>query len=87
MSSNDDKPIDLFKMPTAVGERIIDKPELPKGGVTTDQTVLCETIAGSMHLKRGTFGKFEVVSDEPPVIGGTDTAPTPMTYLAMATGF
>ncbi len=85
--TNDDKPIDLFTMPTRPGERIIDKPELPRGGVTTDQTVACEMIAGNMHLKRGLYGKYEVISDEPAVIGGTDTAPTPMTYLAMATGF
>lgn len=85
--ADDDKPIDGFTSSTKVGERVIDKPELPKGGISTDQTVLCEMIEGNMHLKRSQFGKFEVFSDEGANIGGTDTAPTPMTYLAMATGF
>lgn len=85
--SDDDKPVDGHKSSAKVGERVIDKPELPKGGIVTDQTVMCETMAGNMHLKRSQFGKFEVFSDEGLNIGGTDTAPTPMTYLAMATGF
>ena len=85
--SDNEKPIDGFMSSTKVGERVIDKPELPKGGIATDQTVLCEMVEGNMHLKRSKFGKFEVMSDEGPNIGGTDTAPTPMTYLAMATGF
>ena len=85
--SDDNKPIDGHKSSSKVGERVIDKPELPKGGIVTDQTVMCEMVAGNMHIKRSKFGKFEVMSDEGENIGGTDTAPTPMTYLAMATGF
>ncbi len=85
--ADDDSPIDGFKSSTTVGERVIDKPELPKGGIATDQTVMTEMVEGNMHLKRSQFGKFEVFSDEGANIGGTDTAPTPMTYLAMATGF
>ena len=88
MSEDDDKPVNLFTAPTEPGQRIIDKPELPKGGIVTDQTVTCEFIAGeSAHLNRGTWGKFEVFSDEGAFIGGKETAPSPMTYLAWATGF
>ena len=75
---------DLSEQP---GERIIDRPELPSQGVTNENDVLTETISGEMHLKRGTFGKFEVFSDEHARIGGTDRYPSPMTYLAMAIGF
>ena len=85
--AENNKPIDGHASSSKVGERVIDKPELPKGGIFTDQTVLCEMVEGNMHLKRSKFGKFEVTSDEGANIGGTDTAPTPMTYLAMATGF
>ena len=69
------------------GERVIDKPELPAQGITNENDVLTEVIAGEMHLKRGVFGKFEVYSDEAARIGGTDRYPSPMTYLAMAVGF
>ena len=69
------------------GERVIDKPELPAQGITNENDVVTEVIAGEMHLKRGVFGKFEVYSDEAARIGGTDRYPSPMTYLAMAVGF
>lgn len=82
-----DKPLDGANLPTAVGQRVIDKPELPPGGITTDNEVYTETIEGEMHLKRGTAGKFEVFSDEGPRIGGTDRYPTPMSYMALGTGF
>ena len=75
---------DLSEKP---GERVIDKPELPAGGITNENDVYTETIAGELQLKRGTAGKFEVLCDEPARIGGTDTYPSPMNYLAMAIGF
>jgi hypothetical protein len=82
-----DKPLDGTKLPSEVGQRIIDKPELPPQGVQTDNEVHTEVVAGEMHLKRGSSGKFEVYSDEAARIGGTDKFPSPMTYLAMAVGF
>lgn len=69
------------------GERVIDKPELPAAGITNENDVLTETLAGELQLKRGTSGKFEVYCDEPARIGGTDRYPSPMTYLALAIGF
>ena len=42
---------------------------------------------GSLQLKRGTAGKFEIFCDEGANIGGSARYPTPMAYLAMATGF
>ena len=82
-----DEPLDGAKLPSEVGQRIIDKPELPAQGVTTDNEVYTEFVAGELQLKRGTFDKFEVFSDEAARIGGTDRYPSPMTYLAMGVGF
>jgi hypothetical protein len=70
-----------------VGERVIDKPELPSSGITNENDVYTETVAGEVQLKRGTAGKFQVFCDEPARIGGTDQYPSPMNYLAMAIGF
>jgi hypothetical protein len=82
-----EKPIDGSKTSSELGQRVIDKPELPPQGISTDNEVYTEVVAGEMHLKRGTVGKFEVFSDEAPRIGGTDRYPSPMSYMAMATGF
>ena len=82
-----EKPLDGTNLPSEVGSRIIDKPELPTQGVTTDNEVYTEFVAGEMQLKRGTFGKFEVFSDEAARIGGTDRYASPMTYMAMGVGF
>lgn len=82
-----EKPIDGSKTSSEIGQRVIDKPELPPQGIATDNEVYTEVVAGEMHLKRGTVGKFEVFSDEAPRIGGTDRYPSPMSYMAMATGF
>ena len=82
-----EKPLDGMNLPSEVGQRVIDKPELPPQGVNAETEAYTEILAGKMHLKRGTSGKFEVFSDEAARIGGTDTYPSPMTYLAMSIGF
>ena len=82
-----EKPLDGGNLPSEVGQRIIDKPDLPAQGVETDNEVHTEVVAGEMHLKLGVFGKFEVYSDEAARIGGTDKYPSPMTYMAMGVGF
>lgn len=69
------------------GERVIDKPELPPQGITNENDVMTETVSGQLQLKVGTAGKFQVYCDEPARIGGTDTYPSPMNYLAMSIGF
>jgi len=81
------KPLGNDDLSDKVGERVIDKPELPAAGITNENDVHTEVIAGQMQLKRGVAGKFEVLCDEPTRIGGTDTHPSPMSYLAMAIGF
>ena len=81
------RPLGNEDLPDKVGERVIDKPELPAGGITNENDVYTETVSGEMQLKRGAAGKFEVFCDEPARIGGTDKYPSPMTYLAMAIGF
>jgi hypothetical protein len=82
-----DKPLGDADLSNTVGERIIDKPELPPQGITNENDVLTEVIAGEVQLKRGIAGKFEVLCDEPVRIGGTETYPTPMNYLALSIGF
>jgi hypothetical protein len=82
-----DKPLDGNQLPSEIGQRIIDKPELPTQGVNTDNEVYTEVVADEGQLKRGTFGKFEVFSDEAARIGGTDKFASPMTYMAMGVGF
>jgi hypothetical protein len=81
------KPLGNEDLSDKVGERVIDRPELPPGGITNENDVHTEVVAGETHLKRGIAGKFEVFSDEAARIGGTDRYPSPMTYLAMAIGF
>lgn len=82
-----DKPLGNEDLSEKVGERVIDKPELPAQGITNENDVYTEVIAGEAQLKRGIAGKFEVLCDEPVRIGGTDKYPTPMNYLALAIGF
>ena len=82
-----EKPLDGNNLPSTVGDRVIDKPELPAGGISNENDVYTEVVAGEMHLKRGSSGKFEVFTDEAPRLGGTDRYPSPMSYLAMAVGF
>ena len=81
-----DKPVDGNNLPAEVGQRIIDKPELPPQGVTTDNEVFTEVVLGKGQLKRGTFRHFKVFCDEAQRIGGDDLYPSPMTYLAMCVG-
>lgn len=81
------KPVDGMNLPSEVGQRVIDKPELPPEGIATDSEVYTEVVVGEGQLKRGTIGKFEVFCDEAARIGGTDKYPSPMSYMAMGTGF
>ena len=81
------KPLGNDDLSDKPGERVIDKPELPAAGITNENDVLTETVTGQLQLKRSRSGKFEVWCDEPARIGGTDTYPSPMTYLAMSIGF
>jgi hypothetical protein len=81
------KPLGNEDLSSKPGERVVDKPELPAQGITNENDVLTEQLAGEMHLKGGKSGKFEVFSDEHQRLGGTDRYPSPMTYLAMAIGF
>jgi hypothetical protein len=81
------KPLGNEDLSDKPGERVIDKAELPVGGITNGSDVYTEFVAGEAQLKRGQAGKFEVYSDEAARIGGTDRYPSPMSYLAMAVGF
>ena len=39
------------------------------------------------QLKRGKSGRWEIICDEGPSLGGVDVAPTPLQYFAMAVLF
>ena len=83
----EEKPLNHFELSSVVGERIIDKPELPKQGFAARTSTDTETIEGEVQLKVGRSRGFTVHSDEPPQVGGTGKFPTPMAYLEMGIGF
>jgi hypothetical protein len=83
----DEKPLNPLEQSTVPGERITDKPELPRQGFAMTMAAEAETIEGEVHLKVGRARGFEVYTDEPPHIGGTDKYPAPMPYLALSIGF
>lgn len=82
-----EKPLNPFEQSTKPGERITDKPELPRQGFAMHMVAETESIEGEAHLKVGHARGFEIFSDEPPHIGGTNRYPPPMSYLAMGIGF
>lgn len=57
----------------------------PSRGFEVTFEAEAETVEGARKV--GRVRHFTVESDEPPVAGGTDTAPSPMAYLTVATGF
>ena len=76
---------DTDKTPT-VGERVIDKPELPKQGLLVQQFADTEDLGDGM-LKVGRHRHHEILCDEPPGLGGKDTHPQPLTYICAGVGF
>ncbi len=48
---------------------------------------LAEVSLAEDHLKTGTVGGFSLRCDEGTRIGGTDTAPSPLSYFTIAVGF
>jgi len=65
-----------------------------KDGLDLEVYVLAELMPGPGLVKRGTvkpniptFGAFELFCDEGTVIGGSDTAPAPLSYLATGIAF
>lgn len=81
------KPYNILEMSTVPGERVTDKPELPSRGIASHLEADIEAIEGEVHLKRGISGGWEIFSDEPEVIGGTNRYPAPMRYVALGIGF
>jgi len=82
-----EEPLNFLDQSTKPGERITDKPELPPQGFAMHMVADMESIEGEVHLKVGRARGFEVFSDEPPHIGGSNRYPPPMSYLAMGIGF
>ena len=82
-----EQPLDPRKDSSVPGERAIDKPELPAPGYVFTMSADTETIEGEGQLKLGRHRRFEVYCDEPERIGGEDSYPQPLCYIAMGVGF
>lgn len=82
-----EEPLDHLKVSTRPGERPIDKPDLPEQGFVLTIPAETETVEGKLHLRRGSVAGFEVLCDEPKVMGGDNSYPPPLGYLAVAVGF
>jgi hypothetical protein len=59
--------------------------ELPPGGSNSTVAVDVEHLEKMLH--RGTRLHFEVFCDEPERMGGEDSYPPPLTYIAFGVGF
>ena len=59
--------------------------ELRSTGVRITTSVDVAHVEKMLH--KGTRGKFEVFCDEPERMGGDDSYPPPLTYIAMGIGF
>ena len=83
--------IDRLPTPTAFE---VEPARKSKEGLDLEVHVLAELVPGRGLVKRGTvkpnipsFGAFELYCDEGYVIGGSDTAPAPLSYLAAGVAF
>ena len=72
----------------------IESAKKTKEGLDLEVHVIAELVPGPGLVKRGTvkpnipsFGAFELYCDEGAAIGGTDTAPAPLSYLAAGIAF
>ena len=59
--------------------------ELRGAGYQSTVAVDVEHVEKMLH--RGTRGNFEVFCDEPESMGGDNSYPAPLTYIAMGVGF
>jgi hypothetical protein len=82
-----DQPLKFSEQSSKPGERVTDKPELPPQGFAMNLVAEAESIEGEVHLKLGRARGFEIQSDEPALIGGSNRFPPPMAYLALGIGF
>ncbi len=78
-------PLDPRKQSSVPGQRTIDSPELPSQGFAFTMSAETETAEG--QLKVGRHRHFEVYCDEPEHLGGQDSQPQPLCYIAMGVGF
>ncbi len=61
--------------------------ELPSGGWGNGFTMYADIESLGKQKKVARFRQFEFFCDEPPMIGGDDEYPQPLTYLAAGVGF
>lgn len=83
--------LDVMPEPTAFE---VEPATKSREGLDLEVHVLAELVPGPGLVKRGyvkpnipSFGAFELYCDEGAVIGGSDTAPAPLSYLAAGIAF
>ena len=82
-----EEPLRWNEAPTEPGERITDKPELPRRGVLMELRADTKTVENEAMLKVGESAGWTIYSDESEKIGGTGKYSPPMPMLATAIGF
>jgi hypothetical protein len=82
-----EEPLKFNEAPTAPGERIVDKPELPARGVLMQLRADTETIEGEAMLTVGRSKGYTIYTDEGEALGGKGEYPPPMPMLGSAVGF
>ena len=70
-----EEPLKFSEAPTAPGERIVDKPELPARGVLMQLVADTETIEGEAMLKVGRSKGYTIYTDEGEALGGKGEYP------------
>ncbi|MBT3350399.1 MAG: hypothetical protein HOC91_02880 [Nitrospinaceae bacterium] len=83
----EEQPLKWSEAPTAPGERITDKPELPPKGVLMELRADTKTMENEPMLKVGESAGWTIYTDESARIGGTGKYPPPMPMLGTAIGF
>lgn len=61
--------------------------DLRRAGWSATKVVFTQTVEGRPGLKLGRIDDHVVYSDESAAMGGEDEYPSPLSYLAMATGW
>ncbi len=84
MAENEKSPVDPY-LDDVVDVTKLE--ELPSTGWGNGFTMYADIEALGKQKKVARFRQFEFFCDEPPMIGGDDEYPQPLTYLAAGVGF
>ncbi len=62
-------------------------PDVPEAMRGRKFTITAQTVGLEKQHKVARSGRFEIHCDEPPILGGIDAHPQPLTYIAAGVGF